>query len=130
MEHILIHQSLFVRIKHSDELNVWWIKRSQLYYINQNLPELGRGQGFPKTSINSQVWIYLVLREKLSICSWHKSIKKSVWWFRWGFLEKIFWPPGKNTCMLNCSLFLNSWICQNHFYKYSQVCLATCQDFI
>ena len=31
MEYILIRQSLFVRINHCDELNVWQIKRSQLY---------------------------------------------------------------------------------------------------
>ena len=31
MECILICQSLFVRINHSDELNVWRIKHSQLY---------------------------------------------------------------------------------------------------
>ena len=30
MEYILIRQSLFVRINHSDELSVWRIKRSQL----------------------------------------------------------------------------------------------------
>ena len=30
MEYVLIRQSLFVRINHSDELSVWRIKRSQL----------------------------------------------------------------------------------------------------
>ena len=32
MEYVLIHQSLFVQINHSNELSVWRIKRSQLYY--------------------------------------------------------------------------------------------------
>ena len=32
MEHILIRQSLFVRINHGDELSVWRIKHSQLYF--------------------------------------------------------------------------------------------------
>ena len=31
MGYVLIHQSLFAQINHSDELNVWRIKRSQLY---------------------------------------------------------------------------------------------------
>ena len=31
MEYVLIRQSLFVRINHSDKLIVWRIKRSQLY---------------------------------------------------------------------------------------------------
>ena len=30
MEYILIHQNLFVWINRSDELSMWWIKRSQL----------------------------------------------------------------------------------------------------
>ena len=33
MEYILIHQSLFVRTNCSDELSVWRIKRSQLYFV-------------------------------------------------------------------------------------------------
>ena len=31
MEYVLIRQSLFVRINHSDELSMCQIKRSQLY---------------------------------------------------------------------------------------------------
>ena len=31
MVYVLIRQSLFVRINHSDELSVWRIKHSQLY---------------------------------------------------------------------------------------------------
>ena len=33
MEYILIRQSLFVRINHSDKLSMWKIKRSQLYCL-------------------------------------------------------------------------------------------------
>ena len=40
MAYVLIHQSLFVRINHSDELSVWRIKHSQLYIQVGALPVL------------------------------------------------------------------------------------------
>ena len=49
MECVLIHQRLFVQINHSDELSMWRIKRSHMYFsvhslcINTYLHEIWRG---------------------------------------------------------------------------------------
>ena len=124
MEYILIRQSLFIRINHSDELNVWRIKRSQLYMYFYLFQELRRGR--------SMRWVQRMQRR-----SW-------VWWsIKWTRImtstyQGKNYTNGSNSLLsqylifqIKCSIwnFAHSWIFSVSKVE-SVICLALVACFL